>query len=113
MSKAKIFVFSAFSPYYFHVFSAFFQLRIFAVFVMQRSAKNAEKLRNPAKDAEICGTGTFYTTTTITIAIFVEPCKVENCDACEEGDPDTCQRCAKDMAPNADTGECEGKPLGE
>ena len=37
MTKSK---FSAFSPYYFHVFSAFFQLRIFSAFVMRRSAKN-------------------------------------------------------------------------
>ena len=95
-----------FSPHFFN--SAFLPYLL-----CRDPQKNAEKLRNPAKDAEICGTGTFYTTTTITIAIFVEPCKVENCDACEEGDPDTCQRCAKDMAPNADTGECEGKPLGE
>ena len=47
MTKSK---FSAFFPYYFHVFSAFFQLRIFSAFVMRRSAKNLRrKCGNPQR----------------------------------------------------------------
>ena len=76
MTKSK---FSAFSPYYFHVFSTFsphfFNSAFSPHLLCGDPQKVAEKMRNSAKDAEIWGTGAQrikLIVTHVTVTLFMQ-----------------------------------------